>query len=75
MLKTYGIWLRAVREADGEIYWIAEVPQLPGCISDGETADEAVTNAIQAADEWVEEARRLGRDVPEPLDDIKVQVA
>ncbi len=55
------------------IYWskdddafIAEVPELPGCMADGVTYEEAVTNAQRVIKEWVETAHSLGRPVPEP---------
>ena len=55
------------------IYWskeddafIVDVPELPGCMADGVTYEEAVTNAQRVIEEWVETAHSLGRPVPEP---------
>ena len=55
------------------IYWskeddafIVDVPELPGCMADGATYEEAVTNAQRVIEEWVETAHSLGRPVPEP---------
>jgi predicted RNase H-like HicB family nuclease len=55
------------------IYWskdddsfIVEVPELPGCMADGQTYAEAVTNAEEIINEWIETARKLGRPIPEP---------
>lgn len=55
------------------IYWseedgafVVEVPELPGCMADGETYEQAVANARQVIEEWVETARELGRPIPEP---------
>ncbi|GAB6141903.1 type II toxin-antitoxin system HicB family antitoxin [Methylosoma difficile] len=55
------------------IYWseedqayIAEVPELAGCMADGATYQEAVKNAEQVIAEWIETAVELGRYVPEP---------
>jgi len=55
------------------IYWskddntfVVEVPELPGCMADGETYAEAVKNAEEIIDEWIETARKLGRPIPEP---------
>ncbi len=55
------------------IYWsepdqafIAEVPELPGCASDGKTPAEALATVDLIAREWIETARELGRSVPEP---------
>jgi predicted RNase H-like HicB family nuclease len=54
------------------VYWsdedqtfVVDVPELPGCMADGETYEEAVTNARQVIEEWIETARQLGRAVPE----------
>jgi predicted RNase H-like HicB family nuclease len=46
--------------------FIAEVPELPGCMADGKTYQEAVTNADVIIGEWLETARDLGRQIPEP---------
>ena len=55
------------------MYWsqdddcfIVEVPELPGCMSDGKTYQEAVSNAEVVIAEWIEAARALGRSIPEP---------
>jgi len=55
------------------IYWsdedeafLVEVPELPGCMADGETYEEAVNNAQQVIHEWIDTARELGREIPEP---------
>jgi predicted RNase H-like HicB family nuclease len=55
------------------IYWsqedqafIAEVPELPGCMADGKTYQEALSNAEIVIQEWIETARELNRPVPEP---------
>jgi predicted RNase H-like HicB family nuclease len=54
------------------IYWseedqayIAEVPELPGCIADGSSYLEAVKNAEPVIGEWIETAKKLGRCIPE----------
>jgi predicted RNase H-like HicB family nuclease len=55
------------------IYWsetdqayLAEVPELAGCMTDGATYRDAVENAEQVIFEWLETAKELGRDIPEP---------
>jgi predicted RNase H-like HicB family nuclease len=55
------------------LYWsdedqavIAEVPELPGCMADGATYQEAVSAAEIAIREWIETAHELGRDIPKP---------
>lgn len=53
------------------VYWseedeafIAEVPELPGCMADGSTYEEALANAQVIITEWIETARSLGREIP-----------
>ena len=53
------------------IYWsqldgcfLVEVPELPGCMADGNTYEQAVANAQAVIGEWIETARALGRPVP-----------
>ncbi len=46
--------------------FIAEVPELPGCMADGATRQEAIANAETVIREWIERARELGRPVPKP---------
>jgi predicted RNase H-like HicB family nuclease len=55
------------------IYWseedrafILEVPELPGCMADGTTYQEALANGEVIIHEWIETARELGRPIPEP---------
>ncbi len=47
-------------------YFVVEVPELPGCMSDGKTYQEAVSNAEVVIAEWIETAQALGRSIPEP---------
>ena len=55
------------------IYWsredeafIAEVPELPGCAVDGDTYQQALENVQVIIREWIETAREVGREIPEP---------
>ena len=55
------------------IYWseedgafIAEVPELPGCMADGGTYQEAVANVEKIIGEWIETAKESGRPIPQP---------
>ena len=55
------------------IYWsradgcfVVEIPELPGCMADGATYEEAVAAARIVIDQWVATARELGRPIPEP---------
>jgi predicted RNase H-like HicB family nuclease len=46
--------------------YVVEVPELPGCRADGETYEEAIKNAQVVISEWIETARSLGREIPQP---------
>jgi predicted RNase H-like HicB family nuclease len=46
--------------------FLVEVPELAGCMADGATYEEAVANAQEVIREWIDTARELGRDIPEP---------
>jgi len=55
------------------VYWskgdgrfVVEVPELAGCMADGETYDQAVQNAQIIISEWIETANSLGREIPQP---------
>jgi antitoxin HicB len=62
---AYPVLIEPLSAEDGGGY-IGMVPDLPGCMSDGETPGEAIANVTQAIEEWIAEARRLGREVPQP---------
>jgi predicted RNase H-like HicB family nuclease len=46
--------------------FLVEVPELPGCMADGATYEEAVANAQSVITEWIETAKALRRPIPEP---------
>jgi predicted RNase H-like HicB family nuclease len=52
--------------------WVAEVPSLPGCISQGETREEAILNIRDAIETWIEGAKQVGMTIPG--DALEVQV-
>jgi predicted RNase H-like HicB family nuclease len=51
-------------ESDGS--YIAEVPELPGCMADGKTYQETLTNTERIIQEWIETAKELNRPIPDP---------
>ena len=46
--------------------YIAETPELPGCMSDGKTYEEALKNIQLIVSEWIETANKIGREIPQP---------
>ena len=63
----YPIQLHKQRDDDEE-YWIAEILDLPGCMSDGLTPDEALNSLDDAKLAWIESQLDHGHEVPEPSD-------
>jgi predicted RNase H-like HicB family nuclease len=52
--------------SDEDNLWIADVPDLRGCVTHGKTRAEAVANASDAIEGWLEAAKECGLDIPEP---------
>lgn len=52
--------------SDEDTAFVAEVPELPGCMADGATYEEALASVSVIIQEWIETARELGRPIPEP---------
>lgn len=61
----YPVILRPLNADDGG-GWIALVPDLPGCMSDGQTGDEAFRNVLGAIDAWEDMMREEGGELPDP---------
>jgi predicted RNase H-like HicB family nuclease len=51
---------------DDEGDWIVEIDDLPGCVADGKTPDEAIANGREAMRSWMESRISAGLDIPEP---------
>ena len=52
--------------SDADQAFIAQVPELAGCVADGASYQEAVVNAETVIKEWIETATELGRPIPRP---------
>lgn len=52
--------------SDEDDTFLVEVPELPGCMADGQTYEEAIANIQTVMAEWIEAAKELGREVPTP---------
>ncbi len=61
--KTYEV---IIYWSDEDEAFVAEAPELAGCVADGETYQGALSNLEVIIQEWIETARELGREIPEP---------
>jgi antitoxin HicB len=63
----YPFELRPLSDEEGG-GWLITYPDLPGCMSDGETPEEAMVNGKDALSAWIKAAEDAGRDIPQPGD-------
>ena len=59
--------------SDADDAFIAEVPDLPGCMADGNSYESALANAQVVINQWIETANSIGRIIPKPR--MRLQVA
>jgi predicted RNase H-like HicB family nuclease len=52
--------------SDDDTAYVAEVPELPGCMAHGDTYESAASNANEAIQLWIDTARDFGDAIPEP---------
>lgn len=52
--------------SDDDESYIAEVPELPGCMADGKDREEVLRNVETVISEWLETAKLEGREIPVP---------
>jgi antitoxin HicB len=62
---TYPVLIEPLGTEDSGGF-LATVPDLPGCMSDGDTPEQALANVQDAIAAWIESAVELGRSVPAP---------
>jgi len=65
MKLEYAVRIERLPEGDGGGY-LATVPDLPGCMSDGETPEEALKNVQEAIASWIESAKEWKQEIPKP---------
>jgi predicted RNase H-like HicB family nuclease len=65
MKLEYAVRIERLADTDGGGY-LATVPDLPGCMSDGETPEEALKNVQEAIASWIESAEEWKLAVPKP---------
>jgi len=61
----YPFEVRPLSEEEGGGYLIS-FPDLPGCVSDGETIEDAIINGVDAINSWIETAKEFNDPIPEP---------
>lgn len=66
----YDILIRPLHDDEGGGY-VGYVPDLQGCMSDGDTPEEALKNTLEAMDEWLELQSETQRPIPQPGDAVK----
>jgi antitoxin HicB len=69
MSLEYAVRIERLAESDGGGY-LATVPDLPGCMSDGATPEEALKNVQEAIASWIEAAREWNQEVPKPSEPL-----
>ncbi len=65
MTLKYSVRIERLAESDGWGY-LATVPDLPGCMSDGETPEHALKNVQEAIASWIEAAKEWKMEIPQP---------
>lgn len=65
---------RVLIEQDEDGVYVAEVPALPGCVSQGETREEAVANIREAIAAYLESLEEHGDPIPPPITEEVVEV-
>ncbi|MBM3532808.1 MAG: type II toxin-antitoxin system HicB family antitoxin [Alphaproteobacteria bacterium] len=65
MKVEYPFTIRPLTKGEGGGYLI-EFPDLPGCISDGDTPEEAIRNGVDAVRSWIKTAKASGDPIPKP---------
>ena len=65
---------RVLIERDEDGMFIAQVPSLPGCVSQGKTRDEAISNAQEAIAAYLESLKAHGDPIPPSIDEEVVDV-
>jgi antitoxin HicB len=65
MTLEYTVRIEPLAASDGGGY-LATVPELPGCMSDGETPEAALKNVQEAIASWIEAAKEWKMEIPQP---------
>ena len=63
---THAKYQMVLYRSETDRAFLVEVPELAGCMADGATHQEAVSNALTVIQQWLETAQSLGREIPVP---------
>jgi predicted RNase H-like HicB family nuclease len=74
MERSQAMKYRVFIEQDEDGVYVAEVPALPGCISQGQTREEAVDNVREAIAAYLESLEAHGDPIPPPITEEVVEV-
>ncbi|MGA7761130.1 MAG: type II toxin-antitoxin system HicB family antitoxin [Candidatus Binataceae bacterium] len=66
---------RVMIQRDDDGIYVAEVPALPGCVSQGTTRSEALNNVREAIALYLESLKAHGDPIPPPIDEEVVEVS
>ena len=66
---------RVTIEPDEDGVFVAQCPSLPGCVSQGKTRDEAMTNIRDAIQGYLESLKKHGEPIPSPITEAVVEVS
>jgi predicted RNase H-like HicB family nuclease len=73
--KVQAMKFRAMIQRDEDGIYVAEVPALPGCISQGATRSEALNNVREAIVVYLESLKAHGNPIPPPIDEEVIEVS
>ena len=73
IIRTMTLRFRVLIEQDEDGIFVAECPNLPGCISQGKTREEAITNIRDAIRGYLASLEKHGEPIPPPVDEEIVE--
>ncbi|MCL7395775.1 MAG: type II toxin-antitoxin system HicB family antitoxin [Thaumarchaeota archaeon] len=65
---------RVLLERDEDGFYVAQVPELPGCISQGKTREEAIENIKDAVRGYLENLKKHGEPIPPSIEEELVEI-
>ena len=75
MLDCNAMKFRVTIQRDEDGFYVAEVPALPGCVSQGPTRPQALDNVREAIALYLESLKAHGDPIPPPIDEEVIEVS